>query len=110
MKALESKKLNLLSFFVSLDRNRNYFINEVQFTAGLTELKVHENFWSSINKKDNRRLNYWEFVHYLVEHQFVNYKCVDSELEEAMLKFVKRFMRNDDLEAVFDRLRARESN
>lgn len=27
LKALESKKLSLLGFFISLDRTRNYYIN-----------------------------------------------------------------------------------
>ena len=27
LKALENKKISVLSFFTSLDRNRNYFIN-----------------------------------------------------------------------------------
>lgn len=49
-------------------------------------------------------------INYLVENQFVNYKCVDSELEAAMNKFVRRFVRNDDIEAVYDRVRAKDSD
>lgn len=59
LKALESKKLSLLMFFVSLDRTRNYFINEVQFVSGLSELKVSENFWASIKKKNSKKLFYY---------------------------------------------------
>jgi hypothetical protein len=76
----------------------------------LAELKVNENFWASIKKKNPRKLFYSEMINYLVENQFVNYKCVDSELEAAMNKFVRRFVRNDDIEAVYDRVRAKDSD
>lgn len=36
IKCLESKKINFLTFFKGLDPNMNYYINEVQFTSGLT--------------------------------------------------------------------------
>lgn len=50
---------------------------------------------------------YNELINYLVENELVNYKCVDSELEAAMTKFIKKFIRNDDIEVVFDRIRAK---
>jgi hypothetical protein len=51
--------MTLLTFFVSLDRNRNYFINDIQFSSGLAELKINENFWPSIKKKNSKKLFYF---------------------------------------------------
>ena len=108
LRTLETKKINLLTFFISLDSNRAFFINEIQFKAGLAELKITYNFWAAIKKKRAKRLYYNELINYLIEKQVVNYKCVDSELDAAMTKFMRRFMRNDDLEIVFDRIRDKE--
>ena len=58
----------------------NFYLNEVQFTSGLSELKIYDNFWSSINKKYSKRLYYYELIQYLIEKGVVDYKCVDSEL------------------------------
>ena len=39
----------------------------------------------------------------------VNYKCVDSDLESAMSKFIKKYLKNEDIESVFERLKSKES-
>ena len=41
---------------------------------------------------------------YLQNKGALHYKLVDTELETAMDKFIKRFMRADDIERVFKRL------
>jgi hypothetical protein len=58
--------MSLLMFFVSLDRNRNYFINEIQFASGLAELKISENFWLPIKKQNPRKLYYNELITWFV--------------------------------------------
>ena len=40
VKSLEAKKINFLTFFKELDPNMNFYLNEVQFTSGLSELKI----------------------------------------------------------------------
>ena len=39
----------------------------------------------------------------------VNYKSVDSDLELAMTKFFRKFMKNDDIEAVYERIKVKQS-
>lgn len=50
-----------------------------------------------IIKKNSKRLYYSEFINYFIRKGILNYKFVDSELEAAMDKFIRHYMRNDDI-------------
>ena len=50
-----------------------------------------------------------EWVSYLQQRGALHYKLVDTELEVAMEKFTKRFVRGEDIERVFRRLAGEHS-
>ena len=48
---LQSKRISMFNFFISLDLQKKFFLNEVQFETGLTEIGISHNFWKAIPKK-----------------------------------------------------------
>lgn len=67
-------------FFVSMDRNRKYYITQEQLQAGLVELGVTYDLWPDIPKRFSKRLSYYSFLSYLVKKRVLAYKSVDSHL------------------------------
>jgi hypothetical protein len=68
----------LFHFFVALDIQKKFFLNEVQFQTGLNEIGINHSFFGAIPKKYENRLYYFEFIRYLVESNVIDIKCVDS--------------------------------
>ena len=53
-----------------------------------------------------KRLFYYEFLSFLFNCNVLPYKAADSALEIAMDRFIKRYLRGDDIESCFRRLSA----
>lgn len=80
-----------------MDRNKAFFLTQEQFEVGLVELGISYDLWPDIPKKHQKRLPYNSFIQYLVSKNLLKYKSADSQLDQAMERFLKRFLRNEDL-------------
>ena len=94
----------MFNFFVSLDLQKKFFLNEVQFETGLTEIGISHSFWKAIPKKLENRLYYYELIRYLVDSNILEIKCVDSEVEVSMEKLIKRVLKSSDVETFYQKL------
>ena len=77
---LQNKRISIFNFFISLDLQKKYYLNEIQLETGLTQSGINYSFWKAITKKYQNKLFYYELIKYLVDNDILDIKCVDTEI------------------------------
>lgn len=86
--------MTILEFFFGLDRCHKFYVTQEQLQSGMSEFNIDYDLWVNITRKHPKRLYYCELVQFLQDNRIINYKTVDSEVEVAMEKFTRRYLRS----------------
>lgn len=86
--------MEIMEFYLLVDRARKYMINELEFNTGLRELGIADQVWRNIKKKNQKWLIFQEFVQFLIDNEACQIFVADTDLEVAMGTFIKRIIKN----------------